>query len=538
MIHFLTRAFPTFMTSSAFTKMIPSDRWTRAMIVAVILIAIGRLAALAVSPVGLHADESQYWVWSRTFDWGYFSKPPMIAWVIALSTSLLGDSDFAVRAPASLLHSATACFLFLSGRQLWDSRAGFWAAILYLTLPSIWLSGFIMSTDTLLLCAWSGGLYALLRLRDGAGWVCAVALGIAIGLGFLSKYAMIYFGIGLGLSLLVDPATRRALLTLKGLAAGLVALLCLAPNLAWNAANDFATVSHTAANANWGGELFRPGEMISFLTDQLAVFGPAYFLILVGLLGRNLAGFRTLRAETRLLMCFILPPLLAVTTQAFLSRAHANWAVSAYIASTLLVLAFLLRGPAWRRGLLYASVIGHSVLGISVALLAASPVLVDTLNLENGTKRIRAWDDTAAAIAEAAQAGEYRYIVFDDRNVFHQTQRYAPQLHGQLRMWLRYEHPVNHAEDVWPLPSEAEGPFLIVSHRPLEVPRLRQDFAAFEPVGELHIALDGDMTRDFTLWRAEGQQRVTRDEAYETHWQAIDAEAGVQRGYSDGDTAN
>jgi hypothetical protein len=187
---------------------------------------------------------------------------------------------------------------------------------------------------------------------------------------------------------------------------------------------------------------------------------------------------------------------------------------------------------------LYASVIGHSVLGISVALLAASPVLVDALNLENGTKRIRAWDDTAAAIAEAAQAGEYRYIVFDDRNVFHQTQRYAPQLHGQLRMWLRYEHPVNHAEDVWPLPPEAEGPFLIVSHRPLEVPRLRQDFAMFEPAGELHIALDGEMTRDFTLWRAEGQQRVTRDEAYETHWQAVDTEAGVQRGYSNGDAAN
>ena len=32
----------------------------------------------------LYPDEAQYWLWSRTLDFGYFSKPPMVAWTIRL----------------------------------------------------------------------------------------------------------------------------------------------------------------------------------------------------------------------------------------------------------------------------------------------------------------------------------------------------------------------------------------------------------------------------------------------------------------------
>lgn len=523
------------MTDSPSSPTVKVDRWMQATLVTVAAFAIARIVMLAVSPVALHADESQYWVWSRTFDWGYFSKPPMIAWLIGLSTTLLGDSDFAVRLPAPLLHTGTALFLCLSARRLFDARTGFFAALTWLTLPAIWLSGFVMSTDAILLCCWSGGLYALLRLRHEGGWVAAAGLGLAIGLGFLSKYAMIYFLVGLGIALLLDRATRSALLGPRGALAIAIAALCLAPNIAWNAAHDFATVSHTAANANWGGDLFHFDEMMSFLGDQLAVFGPALFIVLVYLAGRNLAAFRQMDAGTRLLLGFILPPLIAVTIQAFLSRAHANWAVSAYAASTILVVGFLMSGAVWRRYVLGLSIVGHSLLGLLMVALAASPALVVAMNGENATKRIRAWDDTAAAIAEAAAEGDYTYIVFDDRNVFHQTQRYAPQLHGQLRMWLRHAGPLNHAEDVWPLPESFEGEILIVSHRPMEVPRLREDFAVFEPAGTLAIPLDGRMTRDFTLWRAAGPQRVTRDAEYEARWQAHDEEVGYRRGYSTGE---
>ncbi|MHA6287543.1 ArnT family glycosyltransferase [Maricaulis sp. CAU 1757] len=510
------------MLDTDFARAPDSRTWYHATLALIGGLLALRLLALVLSPVALYADESQYWVWSREFDWGYFSKPPMIAWLIGLSTALLGDSDFAVRLPAALLHSATALFLYAAARLIWDRRTGFAAALIYITMPGVWLSAVVMSTDALLLTCFSGALLALLHLRRGAGARTAAALGLAIGLGFLSKYAMIYFVVGTAIGLVVDATLRRTLVGRNGLIAGLVVVACLTPNLLWNAANDFATVSHTAANANWGGDLFHPAELADFVGEQFGVFGPILFPVLLVICVQALRRVRGGDRTALLLVFYVLPPLLVVSLQSFISRAHANWAASAYVAGTLLVAAFLMRGPVWRRWVLAGSVAIHTLIGVGVMTLAASPALVEAIGADNATKRIRAWPETAAAI-EAAAGEEYRYIVFDDRNIFHQTQRYAPELDGRMRMWWRYAGPINHAEQVWPLAPDEDGPLLIVSHRPLEVARMRDDFEVFESRGTLAIPLDGDRTRDFTLWHAEGQQRVPRDAAYETRWRARDA---------------
>ena len=31
-------------------------------------------------------DEAEYWAWSRRLDWSYYSRGPLIAWLIRLST--------------------------------------------------------------------------------------------------------------------------------------------------------------------------------------------------------------------------------------------------------------------------------------------------------------------------------------------------------------------------------------------------------------------------------------------------------------------
>lgn len=499
-----------------------STRWGRAALILIGLATVFRVLALGLAGLELYPDESQYWVWSREFDWGYFSKPPVIAWLIATSTTLFGDSDFTVRLPAPLLHAGTASFLFLTGRHLWDARTGFYAALVYLTLPAIWIGSAAISTDTPMMFAWSAALYCVVRLRDTASWPAAIGLGLAVGTGFMAKYAMIYFLIGTALALLLDRDARRALLSLQGLAAGLLALAIWSPNLLWNAANDFATVSHTAANANWGGELFHPGEFADFLFGQMLVFGPATFIALIVVLYRT---FRQPQADTPhalFLAVYIVPPILTVSVQAFISRAHANWAVSAYIAATLLVTYFLLQGTRFRRIVLFGSIAAHIALGAFTAGVAASPALTELTGLSNSTKRIRGWQETAAAITAAAEDRTYTAIVFDNRNIFHQMQRYAEDSTTPLAMWLRYSGPVNHAEQEWPLADQFDGEILIVSERPREVPRMREDFSRFVSAGEIVIALDGDKTREFTLWRASGHQRVERDTAYEDRWLAID----------------
>ncbi len=42
-----------------------------------------RLYAVIISPLEPSVDEAQYWLWGQTPQLGYYSKPPLIAWILA-----------------------------------------------------------------------------------------------------------------------------------------------------------------------------------------------------------------------------------------------------------------------------------------------------------------------------------------------------------------------------------------------------------------------------------------------------------------------
>ena len=62
-----------------------------------------RVALLVLTPLQLYPDEAQYWYWSLHPAFGYYAKPPVVAWLIALTTGLFGDSELAVRLAAPLV---------------------------------------------------------------------------------------------------------------------------------------------------------------------------------------------------------------------------------------------------------------------------------------------------------------------------------------------------------------------------------------------------------------------------------------------------
>ena len=232
-------------------------------IVLVVLLTL-RTAGILLTPLNLGPDEAQYWRWGQTFEWGYYSKPPMIAWMIGALTGLFGDYEWAARIASPFLHTASAAFLFLLGRKMFSAQVGMFAALGYALMPGVILSSGIISTDGILLPFFSAGLFCFWMLRDGGNWRYALGLGVALGIGFLSKYAMIYFAIGIALTILIDAPTRKAMLTRNGLVVLGVFALIFAPHMVWNANNGFQTVSHTADNANWGaGKLWQQGEVIA-----------------------------------------------------------------------------------------------------------------------------------------------------------------------------------------------------------------------------------------------------------------------------------
>ncbi len=379
-----------------------------------------RIVTLMVTPLGLGPDEAQYWVWSRHFDFGYFSKPPVIAWAIALTTGAFGNADWAARLSAPLFHLGAATFLFCAARRLYGARAGFWVGLAWLVMPGVVLSSFIIATDAPLLFFWAGALFFLIRITetDAARLPDFAGLGAVIGLGMMSKYAMIYFPIALALMLAL-PEIRRRLLRPPLLITGLLAIALFLPNLLWNAANDFQTVSHTAANADWDDALFKPLNLVEFLGGQFAVFGPVFFaaLIYAGAQGRRL-GERQI-----MLLILTLTPLVIVAGQAFLSRAHANWAATAYPAATLLVTGLLLdQGRAfWVK----ANAALHAAFFAAFTAATMAPAILDGLGLSRAVADLRGWKDQTGAIM--AYAPGYDAVVIDDRYLMGEMLYHQPK---------------------------------------------------------------------------------------------------------------
>src|SRR5262249_27392269 len=80
----------------------------------IVAAAILRILYLANNcPLDLAADEAHYWDWSRHLDWCYYSKGPLVAYLIrgscelfgGWSQDLTGNLMLAVRLPAILCGS-------------------------------------------------------------------------------------------------------------------------------------------------------------------------------------------------------------------------------------------------------------------------------------------------------------------------------------------------------------------------------------------------------------------------------------------------
>ena len=212
-----------------------------------LLVTAYRLWVIRHLGIDLYVDEAYYWGWSKALDWGYFSKPPVIAALIAASTAAFGDGILAVKLPALLLYPATSLVLAALGTRLFDARIGFWSGLAFLTMPLVGALGLFVSTDAPLLFFWSLGMLFLLRALEHQRWRDWLGLGLAVGLGLLSKYTMAAFLPSALLVMLMLPRGRRALASPRPWLALLLALAVFAPNLWWNWQNDFPTLRHTAA---------------------------------------------------------------------------------------------------------------------------------------------------------------------------------------------------------------------------------------------------------------------------------------------------
>ncbi len=478
-----------------------SAQWAPVLAVCLAALTLLRVAALWVNQTDLFFDEAQYWTWSREPAFGYFSKPPLIAWLIGATTSLCGDGEACVRVASPLLYGVASAFLYFAGKALYDARIGFWAAIVFATAPGASFSSTLISTDVPLLALWCLALWGWVRLLQTRGWSWTLLTAVAIGLGLLAKYAMAYFYLCAAMWLLANPPDRWLLRDGRGAALVVVPLLFLAPNLAWNLSHGFATFSHTAANAHWSGVPLHPLKALEFLASQFGVFGPILFGALIWV------GVRALRTRPepadRLLLAFSVPVLVLVTVQAFLSRAHANWAAVAYPAAAILVTAALLRARA--RRLFAASLALHLLAFVAIT---AGPTIAQRLNLPGRLDpygRMLGWKDLASAVRTQLEARHIPTLLTDDRLMTAELMYYLRDVNVAVRTWPADGPPRDHYELTRPFRAGAAEPVLLVTLRPAPK-RITQAFAQAEPVASETIPAGPKKDRTVTMTLLEGYQ--------------------------------
>jgi hypothetical protein len=332
----------------------PADgRSPRLRLLAVVLIlavtAFRGLYLLFFCPYDLAPDEGHYWDWSRHLDWSYYSKGPLVAWVIRAGCELFGELALAcdgtlmpaVRLPAVLCGAGTLAALYTLTYQTYRSdRLALGVVVVILSLPSFLALSVVMTIDAPFLCCWAWALvFGRWAMVDGKAWAWPAA-GVAIALGILAKYTMALGLASAGLFLLFTPTHRRLLFRPGFWVMSATAGLSAIPILIWNAANDWVTFRHVAVQAgvaqspkNTG---FRPEGPFVYVGEQfLPLFGFWFVLWLLAV-----ARFRptqTADPGVRYVWWTSVPTFALFGVASLATKVQVNWPVAAYLSGAVLI---------------------------------------------------------------------------------------------------------------------------------------------------------------------------------------------------------
>jgi hypothetical protein len=485
----------------------PYGRWA---VAAIGLVMLCQFAFLVIGcDWDLCNDEAEFWAWSRRLDWSYYARGPLIAWLIRLSTELLGwlsikltgSLMLAVRLPAVLLGGLTAWGVFrLASLTVGARRAALMSVLLMPAIPIFAIGGVLITCDTPLVCCWTWAAvwsYRAIMSDDTQCWIVAGVTGV---LGVWAKYSFLAFPASVGLFLLLSPAHRRQLPRPGFWAMALIcAVVGLAPIVVWNAHHGWAGAGQLAdrvglsSRATWGG--IQP--VLRFLGGEFAVLGGVWWVAGVAAIAGALARAAKHRpsvpsADTHdavaggrsgaiYLLCLWGVIWTACFAASLLGETEANWMVPGYIAVVILIgmridRATAQRGArrlifvtAWLLSLAFACAIHHVEWCYPIVaryLPAPTPRWPVPLRLYEPTARLRGHRMLARAVQAQVEAlekkGESPFVLTP---TYALTSTLSFYLTGQPETYClswnygMTRHPVNQ-HDLWhPNPRHDPEPF-------------------------------------------------------------------------------
>lgn len=431
----------------------------------------------------LHYDEAQYWEWSQQLDWSYYSKGPLLAWLIALSETLFGHGEWQVRLFGWLAHGILLALIFFFAHDVWGNRrAAWWAVIITLFTPLYFTLGMVMSTDIFLFTCWTWGLWAIYRaLFRNQPWAWYEA-GAAIGIGALTKLSIGLLPFFAGLLIIFTPALRHHLKSPHVWGGVAILLAFMSPVLFWNATHNWVMFRHEMGHVQGSGSnqyLHLP----NFIAGQLMALSPIVAALAISVLWR-----RPTSPDQRFLWWLALCWIGFFAFKALSAKVQINWPAPSYIGLLILFAGHIPAFSHLKRRLLYAGMVLATVL-MGIAYFPHKFGLGDPF------KDTKAWQQPIAALA-----------THTPDNDFILTESYA--MAGELAFYWPRRVPVYvtgnsgrrfNQHDLWPsIDREAGRNAIFVSSNPQPPPQLAQAFdecTALPPIAAR--AADGRVLRTF-----------------------------------------
>ena len=311
------------------------------------------LYLIIACPLDLSPDEAHYWQWSRHLAWSYYSKGPLVAWLIRascevfgpLSEALIGSQMLAVRLPAVACHAALlAGWYVLAASTLRSHRAALATVALAMTLPPVFAGAVLMTIDPPFLACWcwaAVGVWKGLESGRARWWILAA---ICSTFGVMAKYPMVLLPCGVFGYLLF---TRRTELKRPGFwvfALGSVAGLI--PILLWNWSNDWVTFKHVGTQAaGTAGTGIRWLGPLAFAGGQFAFLIGVWFVVWLAAAWSN---HRTADPARAFLWWTSVPVWGVFAVASFKASGQMNWPAAAYVSGFVLCVAWVreqLNGP-------------------------------------------------------------------------------------------------------------------------------------------------------------------------------------------------
>jgi 4-amino-4-deoxy-L-arabinose transferase-like glycosyltransferase len=259
--------------------------------------AIRMMFALAT---GLGIDESYTVATSRYFDFSYFDHPPLAWWLSWAAIHISGtDSPMAVRLPFLALFALSTWLMYRLTAVLFGEEAGLWSAVTLNLAPvfSITTGSWVLP-DGPLIAAMLASVLCIARamfqsnVNSKTLWI---ASGLFGGLALLSKYHGIFLFTGTALFLICTPKFRHWLRRPWPYLAVMIALLCTAPVIAWNAEHGWISIIYQGARATPAKpHLLGP---LRALGGQFLVISPWIWIPLVA---TWIAALRTSRVDPKI----------------------------------------------------------------------------------------------------------------------------------------------------------------------------------------------------------------------------------------------